>query len=69
MDETPKQLVGETKEKIKMESGQPEKHDYEYKKNGVCNIFMAVEPLIGKRFTKVTQYKRNSDWTYFIKEI
>jgi len=54
MDETPKQLVGETKEKIKMESGQPEKHDYEYKKNGVCNIFMAVEPLIGKRFTKVT---------------
>ncbi len=36
---------------------------------GVCNIFMANEPLAGKRITKVTERKTKSDWAVFIKEI
>lgn len=66
MDETPKQLIGETREPIPQIPGMPAKHDYEYKRNGVCNIFMASEPLTGKRYTKVTEYKKKEDWAMFM---
>lgn len=69
MDETPKQLIRETKELIKAQPGRLEKYDYEYVRCGVCNIFMANEPLAGKRITKVTERKTKSDWAVFIKEI
>lgn len=26
---------------------------YDYVQNGICNIFMAVEPLVGKRHIKI----------------
>ncbi len=45
MDETPKQLIGEARIPIPHSPGTLAKHDYEYKRNGVCNIFMASEPL------------------------
>jgi hypothetical protein len=44
MDESPKQLIGETREPIPMEKGHDAKHDYEYQRLGVCNIFLACEP-------------------------
>ncbi len=69
MDESPKQLIGETKIPIEMKPGQEKKEDYEYKRNGMCNIFMANEPLIGKRYTKVTTTKTKIDWANFIKEV
>jgi hypothetical protein len=34
---------------LPIEAGQPPRRDYEYEQNGTANIFMAVEPLIGKR--------------------
>jgi len=69
MDESPKQLIGETKTPIPASPGQPAKHDYEYKRNGVCNIFMACEPLSGKRIVKITERKTKKDWAFFIDEI
>ncbi len=69
MDESPKQLIGETKTPIKMTKGQPLKYDYEYKRNGVCNIFMCNEPLAGKRFVKITKRKTKKDWALYLKEI
>jgi hypothetical protein len=69
MDETPKQLIGETRVPIPQSPGYPAKHDYEYKRNGVCNIFMASEPLRGMRYTKVTEYKKKGDWAEFIESI
>lgn len=69
MDETPKQLIGETREPIPQSPGMPAKHDYEYKRNGVCNIFMASEPLTGKRYTKVTEFKKKDDWARFMSTI
>jgi len=69
MDESPKQLIKETKEPIKTALGRPERYDYEYERCGVCNIFMANEPLAGKRFVKVTKKKTKPDWAQFIKEI
>jgi hypothetical protein len=69
MDESPKQLIGETKTPIAAKPGSLEKHDYEYVRNGVCNIFMSNEPLRGKRMVKVTKYKTRVDWALFVEEI
>lgn len=69
MDESPKQLIGETKIPIPASAGTPAKYDYEYKRYGVCNIFMACEPLAGKRMVKITERKTKKDWSYFIAEI
>jgi len=35
----------------------PAKYDYEYKRNGMCNVFLACEPLTGKRMVKITERK------------
>ena len=69
MDESPKQLIKETKAPIKMRPGKEAKYDYEYWRNGVCNIFMSNEPLSGKRYVKVTTHKTKMDWAIFVSEI
>ena len=69
MDESPKQLIGESRTPIEAIPGSIEKFDYEYVRNGVCNIFMSNEPLSGKRFVKVTEKKQKRDWATFLEEI
>jgi hypothetical protein len=69
MDESPKQLIAETKIPIAASPGKLAKYDYEYKRRGVCNIFMACEPLAGNRMVKITERKTKRDWAYFLKEI
>lgn len=69
MDESPKQLIAETKVPIPVAPGKPAKYDYEYRRCGVCNIFMACEPLAGKRLVKVTERKTKPEWAYFIEMI
>ena len=69
MDETPRQLIRETRVPIPARPGQPERHDYEYRRCGVCNVFMATEPLAGKRLTKVTERKTKIDWAHFLADI
>jgi hypothetical protein len=68
MDESPKQLI-ETVQEEKMEQGKEKRVDYEYIRHGVVNVFMANEPLKGKRLVEVTQYKTKVDWAKFIKRI
>jgi hypothetical protein len=69
MDESPKQLIKETRLPIERKKGSDSKEDYEYERCGVANIFMANEPLMGKRYVKVTEVKKKTDWAVFIKEI
>jgi hypothetical protein len=69
MDESPKQLIGEIKTPIKTSPGQVAKYDYEYKRYGVCNIFIACEPLAGKRLVKITERKTKIDWALFLEDI
>jgi hypothetical protein len=69
MDETPRQLIAETRAPIAAKPGQPARHDYEYARCGVCNVFMASEPLAGVRMTKVTQQKTKTDWALFLQDI
>ncbi len=68
MDESPKQLIGETRITNRMKDG-CKLMDYEYSRKGVCNIFIANEPLAGKRIVKVTKRKTKVDWAEFIKDI
>jgi len=69
MDESPKQLIRETKVPLPMAPGFEKKCDYEYARCGVCNVFMINEPLAGKRFVKVTDRKTKNDWAELVREI
>jgi len=65
IDETNKQLIRETR--IPSAPGQPEKVDYEYERNGVADIFMIFEPLVGKRETIVTETRTSIDFANALK--
>jgi transposase len=69
MDESPKQLIKETRIPEVMKPGVPAKQDFEYERCGVVNIFLASEPLKGKRYVEVTERKTKADWAKFIKQI
>jgi len=69
MDESPKQLIRETRQPVPMSPGFIKKYDYEYARCGVCNVFMVNEPLAGKRYVKVTDQKTKNDWALLIREI
>ncbi len=69
LDETSKQLIGETRTPVLTSPGQPARYDYEYKRNGVANLFMMFEPLIGKRHVKVTQRRTKIDWAHCVREM
>lgn len=68
-DERPCQLLGDVLASIPMKPGQVRKEDYHYERNGVCVVLMAVEPLAGRRFVKVTETKTKDDYAHFIKEL
>lgn len=69
MDEMPKQLLAETRDPISCQPGQPAKQDYEYKRNGVADVFMVFEPLQGKRFVEVTQQRRKIEWATVMRQV
>lgn len=69
MDESCKQLIGEVRQPIPGKPGQPERIDDEYVRNGVAEIFMEVEPLVGRRHVAVTERRNRQDWATQIKQM
>lgn len=69
MDETSKQLLSDKREPIPAKPGSPKKTDYEYEREGVANIFMFFEPLMGKRHVKVTERRTRKDWALAMREL
>ena len=69
MDETSKQLTAETRRPIPAAPGRPARYDYEYERNGVCNLFMFFAPLQGKRYVSVTERRTKADWAMQIKQL
>jgi len=69
MDETSKQLVGETRLPVPAAPGRVARHDYEYVRNGVANLFMFFEPLVGTRRVKVTEHRTRIDWAQAVREL
>lgn len=70
MDELCKQLVKETRIPIPISAHNTvNKYDHEYERNGVANIFLYIEPLTGKIFTQVTEFRKKPDWAQTIKAL
>ena len=69
LDESFKQLVGELRPPIPMSPGQSLRMDDEYVRKGIGEIFMAVEPLGGKRFVEVTERRTRVDWAHFVRNL
>jgi hypothetical protein len=67
LDETSKQLIGETRTPVSALPGQEARYDYEYKRNGVANLFMMYEPLGGKRRVKMTERRTKQDWAQCVR--
>ena len=69
MDETTKQLLSEVNEPLPARPGSPERFDYEYKREGVANLFMFFEPFQGRRHIKVTDQRTRLDWAEAMREL
>jgi len=63
-DEVPVQLIGERRPPLPMRPGSPQRVDYEYIRQGTCNVFLAVEPLRGWRHLTVTDHRANRDFAH-----
>ena len=66
-DETPKQLIAETRVPLPAQPGQVERYDYEYQRNGTCNLFMFFEPDCGRRHVAVTERRTLLDFAQQMK--
>ena len=68
-DERPKQLVADVRKPIRAYLGRRTRYDYEYKRNGVANLFMIFEPLKGQRHVKVTDRRTKKDWACCMRQL
>ena len=62
IDEQPKQLVSETRLPLPPRPGTPARYDYEYKREGVANLFMLFQPLLGWRHVMPTERRTAKDF-------
>ncbi len=69
MDETSKQLLSDVRELLPAQPGHLKKVDYEYQREGVADLFMFFEPLVGKRFVHVTDQRTRKDWAHAMKTL
>ena len=69
LDELPFQLLGERVAPLKMKSGALRKFDYEYERGGVASVFVAFEPLSGKRLVRVYPRRTKADYCRFQQEV
>ena len=68
-DESNKQLVTEKRTPVEATPGQVERHDYEYKRNGVRNLFLFFSPLVSWRHVKVTEQRTHLEWAACMKDL
>jgi len=65
-DERPCQLIGDVVQPLPMEPGKIKREDYEYRRGGVCNLFIAFEPLAGKRIVQVFPHRTGTEYAMFM---
>ena len=69
LDETSRQLLAEVSPPRPVASGRPAREDYEYQRQGVCNVFLVCEPLRGWRQVTVSARRTRIDWAHCIKDL
>jgi len=62
LDERPKTLRDTPRGGLPARPGRSARQDYEYERHGSCNVFLCVEPLVGKRQVSVTQRRTLLDF-------
>jgi DDE superfamily endonuclease len=67
IDEVPKQLVSEVRAPLPPRPGTPARYDYEYRREGVANLFMIAEPLLGWRHVEVTDRRTARDFAEVVR--
>jgi DDE superfamily endonuclease len=68
-DESPYQLISEVREPLPATPGHPVRYDYEYRREGSCNLFMFLEPLQGWRHVKVTDRRTAQDFAHCMQDL
>jgi hypothetical protein len=68
-DEKSVQLLSDTRQPQPVRPGRPGLQDHEYKREGTANIFMAVEPLRGRRHAEVTERRTKLDFAEQMKQL
>lgn len=68
-DECPYQLISETRQPLPGKPGRPQRFDYEYKREGTCNLFMFVQLHVGWRHVKVTDRRTKVDFAQCMKDL
>jgi hypothetical protein len=68
-DERPCQLIEDVLVPLPMEPGKAKREDYQYKRNGVCTVFIGFEPLTGRRFVQVRQRRTKKDYAEFMQAL
>ena len=68
-DESNKEQHIEVITPLPMESGEPERFESEFERNGVSNLFMFFAPLHNWRHVKVTDRRTNADWAECMREL
>jgi hypothetical protein len=68
-DEVPYQLISETRQPWPMQPGQPTRYDYEYRRQGTCNLFLFLQPLAGWRHVKITPHRTKQDFAYCMQDL
>lgn len=68
-DERPVQLIADVYDPLPMQVGQPRRYDYEYKRNGTCNLFIMCQPLAGWRSVKATARRTKIDFALCMQEL
>jgi DDE superfamily endonuclease len=69
LDETSRQLLGEARAPLPVRPGHPARHDPEYIRCGVANLFVVTEPLRGWRAVTVSDQRTRLDFAACIKEL
>jgi len=68
-DESPEQLVSETRQPLPLKPGKPQCYDHEYRREGVANMFMFFAPLQNWREVKITDRRTKADWAECMREL
>ena len=68
-DESPVQLIGETRQPIPAMPGQLERYDCEYKRNGTANLFILLDVHCSWRRVKVTDSRAAVDFAACMREL
>lgn len=66
VDERPCQLHDDVVRPLPTQQGAVKKEDYEYKRNGTCCAFIAVEPLQGERTIRIREHRTKEDYALFM---